>query len=332
MNNQKLLTIAIPTYNRATVLAKNLRLLLDIILKNNLKNLVDIVILNNASPDNTVELVAAIISENPEISAHFHSQNENVGVLRSIIDLLSLSEGHYILYLGDDDFINANYLIAVLNKLETDSNTACIIPSYQNITSSGNPIGVGRDINRKSRSFNAGFASIYQNSWRGHQMSGLVFLRERVLTEYKKYKICNLYLWLFFVSSCAYIGNTYHLTENPILVTRPGQSNKTWGYEDDGLISHVFDNYKAYTRLNYFQRVLLQLKFLDVQYWRYAMYLKLGFGKFLKALCKITFGKNTLLATRILFPILLPIIAVKKVISFAFSGQLLEIINTKVDI
>ena len=332
MNNRKLLSIAIPTYNRAEILVDNLSSLVDIFLENALEDLIEIVVLNNASLDDTIELVNTFISENPRVDIHLYSQKENVGVINSAIDLLSLSKYQYIMYLGDDDYICANYLKSVITLIQSNANITCIIPSYQNITTSGEYVGIGRDINKKSQSFNEGFFSTYQNSWRGHQMSGIVYLRELILSEHNKYKIDNLYLWLFFVEVCSNNGTLHHITEYPVLVTRPGQANKVWGYGDDGLIEHAFENYKAYTAFNYVQRVLLQFKFLDEQYWRYAMYLKLGIGKFVKAIFKVVLGKNTLLVIRILFPFAIPIIAIKKVIVFSVSGQLFQIINTKVDI
>jgi len=141
-----------------------------------------------------------------------------------------------------------------------------------------------------------------------------------------------MYPFIFDTIICTYNGDCLLIPEYPVLVTRPPQTHKFWGYGDNGLINDAFENYAKFSGYNQFQKGLLQLKFLDEQYWRYAMYLKLGLGSFLKCLWSIERSPNTVFLTRILFPFFLPLIGVKKLIVFLFTGKLISIIKTKVDI
>ena len=95
------------------------------------------------------------------------------------------------------------------------------------------------------------------------------------------------------IAYCCLHGVTYHITEYPILVTRPPQKNKVWGYGSGGLIGDVFDNFVKLD-ITMWQKVKMEMKFLVEQYWRYAMYIKRGVGKFLGCIGSILKSPNTL--------------------------------------
>ena len=92
-------------------------------------------------------------------------------------------------------------------------------------------------------------------------MSGLVFQTD-VLVAYNKYRIKNMYPFIFFVAYSSLKYKTLHLTEFPIKVTLPDQKNKYWTYGEDGLLNEIFDNYIKLP-LNNIQVTLLQLNFLE---------------------------------------------------------------------
>jgi hypothetical protein len=74
------------------------------------------------------------------------------------------------------------------------------------------------------------------------------------------------------------------------------------------------------------------MKFLWVQYWRYAMYLKVSTPAFFRCIWKITSGPSTSLLTRILFPLALPLLLPLKAVMLGIKGELGIILKREVDI
>lgn len=298
-----LLSILLPTYNRAVFLKKNLYQIEHYIKKNNLENEIKLIISNNGSTDDT-KMVLKEFENKVNISYEIYHQNKNIGPEKNVLFVLDKANSEYVMTLGDDDYLNENYLIDITNKLKTNKEIYCVIPSIQAISPTGDIINSGRDLNIKSKIYNKGFDNCLTNSWRGHQISGLTFKRNMLLSSYKKNKVSNIYPQIYFVAYNCLRGKTWHLTDYPVKVTAAVESNKDWGYKEDGLISDIFDNYKKLDNITSFQRSKLELKMLDTQIFRYKMYLSKGVYYYLKALKNIEFGNNTSFLTKLGFPFL----------------------------
>lgn len=221
------------------------------------------------------------------------------------------------MYLGDDDYIGEEYLLGIVNKISKDKSISCIIPSFKPVDLQGAPLPGGRDLNKYPKIYNNGFHNCLENSWRGHQLSGLVFKRENLLEEYCKNDVNNIYPFIYFVAHSCLIGKTWHFTEYPVKVTQPGQDNKDWNYGKDGLIGDIFDNYIKLEKLTYIQKVLLELKFLNLHSWRYMHYYKQDKKLFFDVVINIIRHKNTLFVTKIIFPLII----LKKIIR-SFLGKI----------
>lgn len=326
------LTIGIPTYNRIDMLDKNLKLLCNYIISNNLEEQVCLLVSDNASTQNVTQLFSKILQQYPQLSIDFHQNEKNIGGIKNILQMLTMCKTKYFLLLGDDDFIDENYLLEVMSILSNDPSTTCIIPSYYNIDLAGEKNGMGRDINKKSRVFKAGFYNCFINSWRGHQLSGLVFYMKDICNILSEKRITNWYPQIYMLSVNCLRGTTYHITEFPVKVTRPPQKDKEWGYGDTGLIDSIFNNYKLLDGINMVERFLLELKVIDAQYWRIAMYLKRGPGAFFKCLKSISASSDSTIMMRILIWVLVPFIFTRKGIQLLFNGTLFKTLSTKVDI
>ena len=114
--NNILLSICIPTYNRADKLDKNLNLLINAIGKH--EN-IEIFISDNCSSDNTKSIVSQYLSLTNIIN--YHRNNENIGPDKNFLQCFKLAKGKYIWLLGDDDYVLGESLpriIAVLSKGE----------------------------------------------------------------------------------------------------------------------------------------------------------------------------------------------------------------------
>lgn len=299
-----LLTILIPTYNRKDDLIFNLSVLDGIIMRNSLQDRVNIIISDNCSTDTTTLSVKKFI-ENSNVEILYFRQQQNFGLERNVLSALSYAVSQYIMYLGDDDFLDEKYLTTVYDLLENNKNIKSIISSTQGITPDRELIkNSGKDLNTKSALYKAGFKSCLELSWRAHQMSGLVFERDNLYNAYIARNVNNLYPFIFFASKKILEGDCYLLTLYPVKVTQPDQSKKDWTYKNDGLINDMFNNYK-HIRVNAIQRSRLELKILIIHPGRYFMYLKKGKIAFIKAILNIMFGKNTSILTTLAFPFLL---------------------------
>ncbi len=301
-NNEKiLLEILIPTYNREKDLKKNLLILSKYIIDNNLEEEVRILVSNNNSSDRTQEVLDKL-SEELNIDLKPYKQLENIGLEKNALFVLEKASSEYVMYLGDDDFISNDYLSEIVRLLKEDKEISVIIPSIQPITVDGKLLPPGRDMDKKTAFYEKGFKSCLKNSWRGHQLSGVTFKREGVLTEYKNSEVNNIYPFIFFVAFNTLRGRTIHLTKFPVKVTAAPQNKKDWGYKNDGLISEIFDNYQKLKKINYFQRSFLELKLLIVQRYRWTMYSKKSYREVLKVIYTIESSKKTSGLTKIIFP------------------------------
>lgn len=326
-----LLSILIPTFNRVKDLEKNLIKLENALVSNELIDVVSIIVANNQSPDNTQEFLEQFKSKTT-VNIHCVHQESNIGPVLNVLSLLSAAKSEYILYLGDDDYLDPEYINRVVREIKNDKEIYCIIPSNVAISEEGDLLGYSRDVRLPTTYHQRGFRSCLENSWRGHQMSGLVFKNKELSSVLQSHSISNMYLFIYLVAYGNLRGTTLHLTDFPVKVTRPSQVKKGWNYGDDGLISHIFDNYKKLEGITAFQRARLEFKILDVQFWRFAMYIKRGPLRFIKAIWAIFRGENTSLLLKLFLPFIVPYILIKRAILLFFEGELRATMKRKVDI
>jgi len=232
-DTKMLLTILIPTYNRAHYLEQNIRLLLRLIEELEFKNIVKIIISNNCSTDNTYEILNEF-HDNDNID--IFEQKENIGLEKNAVFCLEKASSLYVMYMGDDDYITKEYLAGVVEYLK--QGYSCIVPSIVAIDTSGSSIGenIGRDLQKSTTVYKKGFEGALALFEKGHQLSGVTFLRENTLEEYLKRDIRDIHPFMFFVGFNCLRGESVHFTKFPVKVTQPPQANKDWGYGKDGLI------------------------------------------------------------------------------------------------
>ena len=110
-----LLSICVPTYNRAARLRVMLQAVLPQIAKH--ADQVELWVSDNASPDNT----SCVIEEARSFGPVSYSRNlSNLGVVANIIKLTTqLARGEFVWVLGDDDLLRPKALARVLSTVET---------------------------------------------------------------------------------------------------------------------------------------------------------------------------------------------------------------------
>ena len=296
-----LLTILIPTYNRAKDLDYNISLLERYVSENNLKDKVSILISNNFSQDNTIEVVSDHIHKGL-VRIEFYSQETNIGLEANALFCLGNTTSEYVMFLGDDDYLDERYLLKVIDVLSTNKKIHCIVPSFLTISKEKQLLKGSRDLDVQSRLWSKGFESCLHNSWRGHQLSGIVYKREPLFVEYKKRGLHNLYPFIFFVAYSSLSGDLLHLTEFPVKVTVVPQLEKDWDYGEDGLLNDIFDNYK-YLGVSKKQRALLEEKILMRHSWRFMCCKNQCFVN--QRIENVFFGKNLSIMGKYCFAILL---------------------------
>lgn len=108
-----LVSVCIPTYNRAQLLERAI----DSLLNGDYKN-IEIIISDNASTDETSSVCARMCLMDGRIK--YHRQESNLGPTNNFDFVRQRAIGKYFIWLGDDDFLDGNYLTACVNALEAD--------------------------------------------------------------------------------------------------------------------------------------------------------------------------------------------------------------------
>lgn len=120
-----LLTIAIPTWNRAAFLALNLERLSQEGL--NSWGLVEVLVSDNASSDGTPRVVSEAVAGGMPV--RYIRNAENIGSDANIAQCFNLALGKYVLILGDDDLFVDGALQLLLERLATGAyGVVCLRP------------------------------------------------------------------------------------------------------------------------------------------------------------------------------------------------------------
>lgn len=114
---EKLLTIAIPTYNREELLQR----VLQSIYKQSGINEIEVLVSDNASEDNTRNIIKSF----PNIV--YIRNKENIGSDRNFLQCYRKATGKYIWLVGSDDVIIDGALREILDFLKLSSNKSSII-------------------------------------------------------------------------------------------------------------------------------------------------------------------------------------------------------------
>jgi abequosyltransferase len=111
-----LLSICIPTFNRAKFLQACLESITKQFSNQEIKNQVDIFILDNQSADNTTEIVKPFTDAYDNLK--YIRDSEPRKIIPGIIKVASLADGEYIWVFSDDDLQSPDSLTMVLNFIK----------------------------------------------------------------------------------------------------------------------------------------------------------------------------------------------------------------------
>ncbi|QSJ15442.1 glycosyltransferase family 2 protein [Nostoc sp. UHCC 0702] len=124
----KLLTIAIPTYNRAELLDKQLAWLAQAI--KGFESECEILVSDNCSTDNTQEIIKKWQNHLSNFTFKINKHPENLGVMRNIMYCLNSATTKYVWTIGDDDPIQDRAITYVVNKIKEHEDLSLIFLNF----------------------------------------------------------------------------------------------------------------------------------------------------------------------------------------------------------
>jgi glycosyltransferase involved in cell wall biosynthesis len=124
----KLLTIAIPTFNRAELLDKQLAWLARAI--KGFESECEIFVSDNCSTDNTQDVVKKWQEILQNVTFQYKKNSENIGVLKNVAQCLKSATTKYVWTIGDDDPIQERAVAYVLSKIKENSNLSLLFLNF----------------------------------------------------------------------------------------------------------------------------------------------------------------------------------------------------------
>jgi glycosyltransferase involved in cell wall biosynthesis len=120
-----LVTVGIPTFNRAPLLLRSINSLLG-----QTHEALEIIISDNASTDGTEDLCRELAANDRRI--RYVRQVKNIGGTENFNYCLSVARGKFFMWLGDDDWIDPEYISVCLTTLQKDSTLSSVggFPKY----------------------------------------------------------------------------------------------------------------------------------------------------------------------------------------------------------
>jgi glycosyltransferase involved in cell wall biosynthesis len=124
-----LLTIAIPTYNRADLLSRQISSILEF----NHSDNIEIIVSDNCSSDNTEGVVYDFCKKHSQIK--YFKNSSNIGFDKNLYTIYGLASAQYIWFLSDDDLIHENSINYILETIKNNSNTEMFVFSFTHLKS-----------------------------------------------------------------------------------------------------------------------------------------------------------------------------------------------------
>lgn len=157
-------SIAIPTYNRATTLERALRSALE-----QTHTDLEVLVSDNASTDDTAALLERVAAVDPRVRVVRHATNR--GMVANIAAAASLARGDHVMLLADDDWLAPRCVEAALGALRARPGAAGAVAGVTYVRD-GTPVATGglraidaRDGARRVREYFACVGADRGNTW-----------------------------------------------------------------------------------------------------------------------------------------------------------------------
>lgn len=254
---QPILTIAIPTYNRADILSGSLKCVIDAAeyaYKKGIElNSIEIIVSNNNSTDHTIDVLNRI--NHPYFT--YYSNSENLGFLRNCFLLTDqYACGEFCWMIGDDDYIDIDSIFIVINQIK--QHNVDYIAVMHRVVSSKDELLLEHTC-RANKSKESYFADVIDsNNSHGNTLScfisGSIF-RLKPIRDYKKNMfIANDWSKFYNVFPNGYLMVSNFVDKKCLLIQDKLLSvlpiTKEWEDKDELIITtHLPDMYNYYISL-----------------------------------------------------------------------------------
>ncbi|MEM7145298.1 MAG: glycosyltransferase family A protein [Verrucomicrobiota bacterium] len=121
-----MLTIAIPTWNRAGFLRMALESVISQCEGQGLEGFVEVVVANNGSTDETEEVVREY-AERRVLEVRHIRHDENIGMVKNILFCFEAAKGRFVAFLGDDDVVVRGGIAAAVRRMREHPEAAGLI-------------------------------------------------------------------------------------------------------------------------------------------------------------------------------------------------------------
>lgn len=158
MNNKILLSICIPTYNRAYYLKNCLNSIVCQLKDGKASSQIEIVISDNASQDNTQELIKEYQARFSNIK--YFRNKKNIGFDENLINSVLKAKGKYCWFLGDDDLIK-NGSLEFINDFLQRNELALLTVDFYPFVDIQKALQKNKEINEKYISYFDSYEDFY---------------------------------------------------------------------------------------------------------------------------------------------------------------------------
>lgn len=111
--NDPMISAIVPIYNGSDYLRKTLQSIVNIDYKN-----LEIILVNDGSSDDSLSIIENFIQENPSKKIVMYNQS-NKGLMKALNKGIELSDGKYIMVLGQDDIVKKEHLRVLVDHIES---------------------------------------------------------------------------------------------------------------------------------------------------------------------------------------------------------------------
>jgi len=204
MSNKTLLSICIPTYNRADYLKQCLESLVS--QEGFDSDGIEVLISNNASTDDTEKVIKSFKNKFKNIR---YIKNEiNLGVERNILNLLNNFRGDYFFLFCDDNILLPGALAVLKKAIRENPDCSLFLSGYENYFLKQKRIGLHMVFNKSKRISQNDIADLVRIYHDSHLLSRLCLKREFIDIEGFKRHIGSLYSHMYLVGFAALHGPT----------------------------------------------------------------------------------------------------------------------------
>ncbi len=127
---EPLLSVTIPTYNRADLLQETMLSVIRQAEAAHLAGNVEVVVCDNASTDETPKVVEDLRTQT-KVPIQYHRNASNLGAVRNVLRCLEVSRGRYWMLYGDDDLMADGALVQMIQLLKETPDGSCWILRQQ---------------------------------------------------------------------------------------------------------------------------------------------------------------------------------------------------------